>query len=128
MRFLLYNIAYGTGGPRSYAHRALTLHKYLRAPWHHMQRVSEFIVDHRPDVLGVVEVDSGSFRAGGRNQVAELARDLSHNFTYSSKYRKGSVCRLLPILRHRVGSILLRLLALWLLVRPARGGRSRRPR
>ncbi|OPZ23221.1 MAG: hypothetical protein BWZ02_03290 [Lentisphaerae bacterium ADurb.BinA184] len=101
MRFLLYNIAYGTGGPKSLAHRNMSLHKYLLAPWRHLRRVSEFVAASRPDVLGLVEVDDGSVRAGGRNQVAEIARRLSPHFTFSPKYHRGSLCRLLPILKHQ---------------------------
>ena len=101
MRFLLYNIAYGTGAPRSAAHRAFTLHRYLRAADHHIHRIQQFIAGTDPDLVGLVELDTGSMRAGGRNHAAEFARVLSHQYTYCSKYRRGSVGRVLPILRHQ---------------------------
>jgi len=101
MRFLLYNVAYGTGAPRSFAHKALVLHRYVRAAGHHIDRVHEFICQAKPDIVGLVEMDSGSFRAGGRNHAAEIARLLSHDYTFCSKYRRGSIGRILPILRHQ---------------------------
>ncbi len=101
MRFLLYNIAYGTGAPRSYAHRALTLHRYLGSTKRHMERLHTFIEETDPDVLGLVELDAGSYRTGGSNHAVELARSLAHDFTYSSKYDKDSVGRILPVLRHQ---------------------------
>lgn len=101
MRFLLYNIAYGTGAPRGYAHRALTLHRYLRSTRKHMERLHVFVQETSPDVLGLVELDSGSYRTGGSNCAVELARALAHEFTYSSKYDKDSLGRILPVLRHQ---------------------------
>jgi endonuclease/exonuclease/phosphatase family metal-dependent hydrolase len=101
MRFLLYNIAYGTGSPRGYAHRALTMHRYLRSHRHHIESLHDFIGGLNPDVVGLVELDTGSFRAGGANHAIEIARLLAHDYAYSSKYRHGSLGRLLPILRHQ---------------------------
>ncbi|MCF7854119.1 MAG: endonuclease/exonuclease/phosphatase family protein [Candidatus Pacebacteria bacterium] len=101
MRFLVYNIAYGTGAPRSYAHRALTLHRYLSSTRHHIERLHAFILQLQPDVVGLVELDTGSFRTGGRNHALDIARILAHDYTYSSKYQRGSMGRLLPVLRHQ---------------------------
>jgi len=106
MRFLLYNIAYGTGAPAGRCHSILTLHRYLRSARHHFSRICEFVTDVGPDVTGLVEVDRGSFRCGSRDQVAEIARLLTHHHSYSSKYGHRSFGRFLPILRHQ-GNVVL---------------------
>ena len=108
MRFLLYNIAYATGSPQSYAHGALTIHRYLRASRHHLRHIQGFIEKQDPDVVGLVELDTGSFRAGGRNHAAAIARRLEHNYTYCSKYQQRSLARLLPILRHQGNALFAR--------------------
>jgi len=107
MRLMLFNIAYGTGGARSYPHRILTLHRYLRAPRRHFDQIQQFVRHTRPDILGLVEVDAGSVRTGRRNQVVELSRSLSH-FSYATKYGRTSVCRYLPIFRHQGNALLTR--------------------
>jgi endonuclease/exonuclease/phosphatase family metal-dependent hydrolase len=105
MRFLLYNIAYGTGAPQSYAHRAVTLHRYLKSPPHHIQMLHEFVCAQEPDIVGLVEMDTGSFRAGGHNHVTEMARLLSHDYLHCSKYHANSIGRRLPILRHQCNAL-----------------------
>lgn len=101
MRFLLYNIAYGTGGPRSHAHGALTVHRYLQSCRHHMKFLGRFIRKTDPDIVGLVEFDGGSFRTGGINHAAQFARTLEHHYAYSSKYGRRSMARWLPLLRHQ---------------------------
>lgn len=101
MRFLLYNIAYGTGAPRSHAHGALTIHRYLRSCRHHMKFLGRFVRKTDPDIVGLVEFDGGSFRTGGINHAAQFARTLEHHYSYCSKYHRQSVARWLPLLRHQ---------------------------
>ncbi len=108
MRFLLHNIAYCTGAPRSLSHGVFTLHRYLRSSQHHLESIRDFILSLAPDIVGLVEIDRGSVRGGCRDQVAELARCLSHHHTYSSKYARGSMGRYLPVLRHQGNAILTR--------------------
>ena len=108
MRFLLYNIAYGTGSPRSASHHVFTMHRYLRTPHHHFEAIRDFVIRQRPDIVGLVEVDNGSVRFGRRNQVSELARDLSHEHSWGRKYGNGAFTRYLPILRHQGNALLAR--------------------
>ncbi len=105
MRFVLYNVAYGTGGPHSSAHRLLTLHRYLRSGRRHIEQLHTFVRNLAPDIVGIVEIDSGSFRAGGCNHVMEMARHLSHEYTYCSKYHARSLGRVLPIFRHQTNAL-----------------------
>lgn len=101
MRFLLYNIAYGTGAPLGYTHGLLTLPRYLVATRHHMQYLRRFLKAAKPDIVGMVEIDKGSFRSRGRDNAEEIARELKHNYTYSIKYHDRSPGRWLPLLRHQ---------------------------
>ncbi len=73
MRLLIYNIAYGTGNPGGEAKRLLTAHRYLRASRLHFRRIIRFIRHRKPDMVGLIETDSGSFRTAGESQPAKLA-------------------------------------------------------
>ena len=62
MRILVYNIAYGTGGPKSYYDHINTASRYMRTSHTHLDEIMKFIGEADPDVLGLVEVDTGSYR------------------------------------------------------------------
>ena len=68
MRFLLYNIRYGTGRRTRWA----WMH-YLTRTISHLPEIARFIREMDPDVVGLVEVDAGSYRSGRRNQAEFLA-------------------------------------------------------
>ncbi len=82
MRFLLYNIRYGTGANMN------------RAPWsgylgrthNHLPEIIHFLKEEAPDVLGLIEVDAGSYRTRRRNQAQLIAESLGHYHTYRCKY------------------------------------------
>ena len=60
MKFLLYNIRYGTG---KYLNQPLKhIRGYLGHSLEHIGRIGEFIKKYDPDIVGLVEVDLGSFR------------------------------------------------------------------
>lgn len=94
MRFLLYNIRYGTG--RSASHSMVS---YLRSTEKHLSEITRFIQSVNPDVTGLVEVDSGSYRTGRRNQAEEIARALGHTHAYRSKYSVNSFTQWVPVFR-----------------------------
>jgi len=54
-----------------------------------------------PDVIGLVEVDSGSYRAEKVNQAAVIANELDYTHVYQSKYPKSSVLHRMPVLREQ---------------------------
>ena len=62
MRFLVYNIAYGTGAPGGMGKNILTAHRYLRTPRKPLEGIIRFISETEADIVGLVEVDTGSFR------------------------------------------------------------------
>lgn len=77
MRLLVYNIAYGTGCPGGEAKRLLTVHRYLRTSAFHFSQIVGLVYDLQPDVIGLVEADSGSWRTSGLSHPEKLAQLLS---------------------------------------------------
>jgi endonuclease/exonuclease/phosphatase family metal-dependent hydrolase len=57
----------------------------------------EFIKGQDPDIVGLVEVDAGSYRSKRKNQAQVIAESLSHYHTYQSKYGQKSWARLMPL-------------------------------
>lgn len=104
MRFLLYNIRYGTGKrcPR------LPWSGYFRNTSAHLDAITDFLRVQDPDIIGLVEVDAGSYRSNRRNQAREIARALGHSHCYCSKYHHGSVAQRLPLLRKQGNAFLTR--------------------
>jgi len=109
MRFLLYNVAYCTGPPAGHFHAMLTLHRYLHCSPRHVEQIARQIAALDPDVVGLVEVDLGSRRAGCCNQVAVIARELLHEDQHSAgKYGHKSWWRFVPLMRYQGNAILAR--------------------
>lgn len=63
----------------------------------HLHEIIAFIKDQNPDVVGLVEVDSGSYRSGRKNQVATIAEELGHFHAYCSKYATNSRWQRIPV-------------------------------
>lgn len=93
MRFLLYNIRYGTGGKARFPWTG-----YLRRTQPNLTNIIEFIQTLNPDIIGLVEVDAGSYRSGKQNQAQLIAQALGHYHTYRSKYGASHVAQWLPIM------------------------------
>jgi len=71
LRLLLYNIRYATGTGPVY-HFPAPFSGSLRMPRGHLDRIAQFLREEAPDLIGLVEVDSGSRRSGHRNQSIRL--------------------------------------------------------
>jgi len=108
MRILVYNIAYGTLPPRYSSQWMLAPVRFFRSPHHHFRRLIEFIAAQSADIVGLVEVDSGSVRTHRVNQIAVLARALGHRWHSAPKYGTRRYPRYVPILRHQTNAILAR--------------------
>ena len=93
MRFLLYNICYATHGNQ----QKLPLLGLLGRTHNHLAEIIHFIKEQDPDVVGLVEVDSGSYRSRRNSQVKVMAEELGHFHTYCSKYAADSGWQRLPI-------------------------------
>jgi endonuclease/exonuclease/phosphatase family metal-dependent hydrolase len=106
MRAVIYNIAYGTGAPGTGLGRLWTAHRYLRTSQTHLERIIGFIQHCDPDLVGLVEVDTGSYRTGSVNQVEIIASHLQHHYCSSVKYGRRSLGRSLPWFRHHSNAVL----------------------
>ncbi len=93
MRFLLYNICYGTHGNQ----RRFPLLGLLGRTRGHLDEITTFIKQKDPDVIGLIEVDSGSYRSGRKSQVETIADELGHFHAYCSKYAVNSRWQRIPI-------------------------------
>ena len=108
MKLMVYNIAYGTGAPAAFYERFLQGHRYLRTSRVHLDKVMDYIEQEDPDILGLIEVDTGSIRTKFLNQVETIANHLNHFHHCSVKYAKISLGRALPILRKQGNAVLTR--------------------
>lgn len=106
LRFLLYNIRYATGTGSVY-HFPAPFSGSLRMPWGHLDRIALFLREEDPDLIGLVEVDSGSPRAGHRNQAEQLAVVVETPFfVHANKYGQTSTARRLPYFRNQGNAVL----------------------
>jgi len=104
MRFLLYNIRYATGKRPRWA----WMH-FLTPTKGQLAAIGKFIREVNPDVAGLVEVDSGSFRSGRKNQATMLANEIGHFHSCRVKYRKaGGVGKWMPVLNKQANAFLTR--------------------
>lgn len=97
MKFLLYNIRYGAGADPRF-HMPLPYSGYFKRTTGNFALITEFIRSVRPDIIGLLEVDGGSFRARRRSQSEEIAQALGHYHVYESKYGRRSLAQRLPLL------------------------------
>lgn len=107
MRFLLYNIRYGTGHKNRY-HLPLPYAGFFRATENNLSNIIEFIRSVNPDVIGLVEVDSGSYRSGKLCQADFIARELNYYHVVETKYANNSFIHKLPIMKQQSNALLAR--------------------
>ncbi|HJR71108.1 MAG TPA: endonuclease/exonuclease/phosphatase family protein [Gammaproteobacteria bacterium] len=105
MRLLLYNIRYGLG-LGSALHWPLPGMGYLLGNRTNLQRITDFIKSQDPDIVGLIEVDTGSIRTRSINQADVIARALGHYSVYLCKYGMRSLNQHLPILRKQGNAFL----------------------
>ena len=63
MRFLLYNIRYATGTGAAF-HLPVPGAGYLRSDKRVLAGITRFIKGQDPDIVGLIEIDTGSIRTG----------------------------------------------------------------
>jgi endonuclease/exonuclease/phosphatase family metal-dependent hydrolase len=98
MRLLLYNIRYAVGGGAS-MHMPLPGAGYVLGNRSVLPELTTFIKSVDPDIVGLIEIDTGSIRSRKVNQAEKIASDLSMNTSYETKYGSKSLNQLLPIVR-----------------------------
>src|SRR5512145_1495384 len=105
MRLLVYNIRYATGTGPAF-HLPVPGAGYLRSSRQVLERITDFISSRDPDIVGLIEVDTGSIRSGMINQAEFIASHLSHFSTYQCKYGEDSLNQLVPIVRKQSNAFL----------------------
>ena len=105
VRFLLYNIRYGAGSGWRF-NFPMPFGGYLKPTGRNFGLIVDFVRSVNPDVTGLIEVDSGSFRTERRCQAERLAAALRQRHIYENKYGGSSVARHVPLL-NRQGNALL---------------------
>ena len=108
MRFLLYNIRYGTGHKKGF-HLPVPYAGFFKKTTANLQRITDFIRTIDPDVIGLVEVDSGSYRSSNSCQAEQIANDLGYNFVVETKYSNNSLAQKFPIIKQQSNALLSRL-------------------
>lgn len=103
MKLLIYNIAYGTGSAGGIK-SIFSAHRYLRTTNSVIRSIAEFINQSNADVVGLVEIDTGSFRTGYLNQTSLIAEQLSGYSSCAVKYDFSSIGRKIPILRKQANA------------------------
>ncbi len=107
MRFLLYNIRYGAG-IGAHFHLPLPYAGYLKRSTRNLDRIVSFIKSVQPDIVGLVEVDSGSFRCDRNCQAEVIARALNYHHLVETKYAVDSMANRLPLLNKQGNALLTR--------------------
>jgi endonuclease/exonuclease/phosphatase family metal-dependent hydrolase len=105
MRLLLYNIRYGIGARPTFQ-MPLPGVGYLSADKTQLNKLIEFIRGSSSDIVGLIEVDTGSVRSGGLNQVQKISQALGYDSSYQVKYGDASINKLLPIIRMQGNALL----------------------
>jgi len=105
MRLLLYNIRYAVGAGAS-LHVPLPGAGYILGNQNVLPEITNFIKSTDPDIVGLIEVDSGSIRSRKINQAEAIATELGMNSSYETKYGEKSINQLLPIIRKQGNAFL----------------------
>ena len=88
MRLLLYNIRYAVGGGAS-MHMPLPGAGYVLGNQNVLPEITRFIKSVDPDIVGLIEVDTGSIRSRMVNQAEKIASDLGMNTSYRDEHFTG---------------------------------------
>jgi len=107
MRFLFYNIRYCTGHGAGY-HLPLPFSGFFKRTENQLEQIVQFIRSINPDIVGLVEVDGGSYRSRKICQVAEIARKLDHYHVVETKYGENSMANRVPVLNKQGNGVLSR--------------------
>jgi endonuclease/exonuclease/phosphatase family metal-dependent hydrolase len=105
LRLLVYNIRYATGTGPTF-HLPVPGAGYLRSSRKVLDRITGFVRAENPDIVGLIEVDTGSIRSGMRNQAEHIAAALGHYTTYECKYGTASLNNMMPIVRKQANAFL----------------------
>ena len=105
MRFLLYNIRYGAGVGRRF-HLPVPYSGYFKRTNGNLSQIIDFVREVNPDIIGLLEVDSGSYRAEKSNQAEAIASEIKQYHVYQSKYPSDSLAQKMPLVNKQGNAIL----------------------
>jgi len=105
LRLLVYNIRYATGTGPTF-HLPVPGAGYLRSSPRTLRGITQFIRGENADVVGLIEIDTGSVRSGMVNQADFIARELGHYTTYQCKYSATSLTQFVPVVRKQANAFL----------------------
>jgi endonuclease/exonuclease/phosphatase family metal-dependent hydrolase len=105
VRLLLYNIRYATGTGPAF-HLPIPGAGYLRSSRRVLEQITGFIRAEDPDLVGLIEVDTGSVRTGMLNQATYIANAVGHYTAHQCKYGTDSINHLVPIVRKQGNALL----------------------
>ncbi len=106
MRFLLYNISYGAGVGRR-LHFPFPYAGHLKMTGKNLGQIIQFIKTVDADLIGLIEVDCGSFRSGNGNQAEIIAEELNHYHVFHSKYALRSMANKVPVMKKQGNAVLI---------------------
>ncbi len=105
MRLMLYNMRYATGTGFKF-HLPVPFGGYFRKTRKNLDALIRFFRDQRADVLGLVEIDAGSYRSGHRSQADLIAQKLRQRPFCRSKYDRRDWWSRLPLMRKQANAFL----------------------
>ena len=106
MRLLLYNIRYAVGAGAS-IHMPVPGAGYVLGNQTVLPDITSFIRSVDADIVGLIEVDTGSIRSRMVNQAERISQDLGLNSSYEvNKYGESSLNQLIPIIRKQGNAFL----------------------
>ena len=79
---------------------------YLLGNQNVLPEITSFIKSADPDIVGLIEVDTGSIRSRKINQAELIAGELGMNSSYETKYGARSFNQMLPIVRKQGNAFL----------------------
>jgi endonuclease/exonuclease/phosphatase family metal-dependent hydrolase len=105
MRILLYNIRYATGHLNGY-HLPVPFMGFFRKSEVNLHRIINFIRSIDPDIVALIEVDSGSYRSGNDCQARSIAEQMGYNYVVATKYSEKSLAVKVPVLNQQSNALL----------------------
>lgn len=105
MRMLLYNIRYATGHKSGY-HLPLPYAGFFRRTGAKMDQIIDFIELLDPAIIGLVEVDAGSYRSRKICQAEIIANKLNYYPLVETKYGIDSLATRIPLLNQQSNALL----------------------
>jgi endonuclease/exonuclease/phosphatase family metal-dependent hydrolase len=105
VRLLVYNIRYATGAGPAF-HLPLPGAGYLRSSRRVLEELTTYIQSENPDLVGLLEVDTGSVRSAMVNQAEFVAERLGHYTAWQCKYATSSFNQRLPVVRKQANALL----------------------